>query len=163
MGYHRKQKERETSWTEREREKGEDAVFSEKEDKSLIDVENVETTGEKCCHLSWLTNTYHWTVQCVRSSEAHFTYINYVYHSNVFEADNIYTQKTPTKWDFTNIFCYFYFALGLHTWLCWLLKRSQIPSCPRDSFKRVHDWCIGWAASAGCPPTKSWLLRWKQG
>ena len=80
---------------QKEREKGEDAVFYEKEDKSLIDVENVETTGEKCCHLSWLTNTYHWTVQCVRSSEAHFTYINYVYHSNVFEADNIYKKNSP--------------------------------------------------------------------
>ena len=27
-------------------------VFYEKEDKSLLDVENVETTGERCCHLS---------------------------------------------------------------------------------------------------------------
>ena len=26
--------------------------FMKKEDKSLIDVENVETTGERCCHLS---------------------------------------------------------------------------------------------------------------
>ena len=37
----------------REKEGGiEDAVFYENEDKSLIDVENVETTGERCCHLS---------------------------------------------------------------------------------------------------------------
>ena len=26
--------------------------FMKKEDKSLIDVEHVETTGERCCHLS---------------------------------------------------------------------------------------------------------------
>ena len=26
--------------------------FMKKEDKSLLDVENVETTGERCCHLS---------------------------------------------------------------------------------------------------------------
>ena len=26
--------------------------FMRKEDNSLIDVENVETTGERCCHLS---------------------------------------------------------------------------------------------------------------
>ena len=37
---------------DRKRERGrEDAVFYEKEDTSLIDVENVETTGETCCHL----------------------------------------------------------------------------------------------------------------
>ena len=36
-------------WTERGRE---DAVLYEKEAKSLIDVEYVVTTGERCCHLS---------------------------------------------------------------------------------------------------------------
>ena len=36
-------------WTEKGRE---DAVFYEKGDKSLIDVENVETTGKRCCHPS---------------------------------------------------------------------------------------------------------------
>ena len=55
---------RETGWgtTERERERqmdrkrekggGRMQCFMKKEDKSLIDVENVETTGERCCHLS---------------------------------------------------------------------------------------------------------------
>ena len=33
-------------------------MFYEKEDKSLIDVENVETTGEKCCHLLLLCGYY---------------------------------------------------------------------------------------------------------
>ena len=42
------QKERDR-WTERGRQ---DAVLYENEDKSLIDVENVETTGEMFCHLS---------------------------------------------------------------------------------------------------------------
>ena len=37
---------------DRQREIGrEDAVLMKKEDKSRIDVENVETTGERCCHL----------------------------------------------------------------------------------------------------------------
>ena len=30
-------------------------VFYEKEDKSTLDVDNVETTGERCCHLSLRT------------------------------------------------------------------------------------------------------------
>ena len=42
MGYHRKRRERGR----------EDAVLYKKEDKSLIDVENVEPTGERSCHLS---------------------------------------------------------------------------------------------------------------
>ena len=41
MGYHRK--------TERENEGGMMRCFMKKENKSLIDVENVETTGEMCC------------------------------------------------------------------------------------------------------------------
>ena len=51
LGYHRKRRETEG---QKERERGrEDAVyFMKKEDDSLIDVENVETTGERCCHLS---------------------------------------------------------------------------------------------------------------
>ena len=36
----------------REQEGGRIQCFMKKEDKSLIDVENVETTGERCCHLS---------------------------------------------------------------------------------------------------------------
>ena len=41
----------------KERERGrEDAVFMKKKDKSLLDVENVETTGVRCCHLSCRTH-----------------------------------------------------------------------------------------------------------
>ena len=36
----------------REKEGGRMQCFMKKENKSLIDVENVETTGERCCHLS---------------------------------------------------------------------------------------------------------------
>ena len=36
----------------REKEGGRMQCFMKKEDESLIDVEHVETTGERCCHLS---------------------------------------------------------------------------------------------------------------
>ena len=36
----------------REKEGGSVQCFMKKEDKRLIGVENVETTGERCCHLS---------------------------------------------------------------------------------------------------------------
>ena len=49
-----RERERETDiWTERERKWGCSAIkIMKKEDNSLIDVENVETTGERCRHLS---------------------------------------------------------------------------------------------------------------
>ena len=51
-----------------------------KEDKSLIDVENVETTGERCCHHvpSELTNTIEQFLVYVHRNEAPFTYIVYI-------------------------------------------------------------------------------------
>ena len=50
MGYQRKRRETEG---QKVREGGRMQCFMRKEDKSLIDVENVETTGKRCCHLSW--------------------------------------------------------------------------------------------------------------
>ena len=46
-------------------------------------------------------------------------------------------KKTLPKCHFTHLFCYFYFALWLHPWLCWLLERSQISSCPT-----THCYCL---------------------
>ena len=84
--------------------------FMKKEDKSLIDVDNVESTGERCCHE--LTNTIEPCIVYVHRNEAHFTYI-YVHHTNVFEADNIYKNPPPNV--ISPIFiCYFYFAMVLH-------------------------------------------------
>ena len=96
MEYHIKietdgQKER-----ERGREGGRMQFFMKKEDKSLIDVENVVTTGERCCHLSELTNTIEQFMVYVYRNEAYFTYI-YEYHTNVFEADNIYKNPPPNE------------------------------------------------------------------
>ena len=73
--------------------------FVKKEDKSLIDVENVETTGERF----WtpeLTNI----IVYVHRNEAHFTYI-YVHHTNVFEADSIYKNPAP------NVISHIFFTL----------------------------------------------------
>ena len=49
--------EREEGQRDRKRETGGGRMqcFMKKEDTCLIDVENVETTGERCCHLSWRT------------------------------------------------------------------------------------------------------------
>ena len=91
---------------------------------------------------SELTNTIEHFIVYVHRNEAHFTYI-YVYHTNVYEADNIY-KNPPPKCHVTYICCYFYFALRLHPWLGWLLERSQTPSCERQM--------QGWVALAGCPP-----------
>ena len=50
MAYNRKRRETDG---QKERERGGMVqCFMKKEDTSLIDVENVETTGERCCHLS---------------------------------------------------------------------------------------------------------------
>ena len=49
MGYHRK---RETDGQKEGERGGRMQCFMKKEDKSLIDVENVETKGERCCDLS---------------------------------------------------------------------------------------------------------------
>ena len=106
-----------------------------KEDKSLIDVENVETTARRKVLPSELTNAMEQFIVYVHRNKAHFTYIC-VYYTNVFEADNIYKNPPPnvispkknqffSLWDSTN-----------DSADCWSAHRS--PSA-RDSFKRVHD------------------------
>ena len=106
--------------------------FVEKEDKSLIDVENVETAGETKVLPSELTNTIEQFIVYVDRNESHYTYI-YVYHTNVFEADNIYTQKLPQM-----SFHLFFFAILFlfDSADCWGAPR---PPATRDRFKRVHD------------------------
>ena len=79
--------------------------FIKKEDESLIDVDTFETTGEECV-ASELTNTIEQLIVYVHQNEAHFTYI-YLYHTTVFETDNIYKNPSP-KCNFTYIFSYFY-------------------------------------------------------
>ena len=54
-------------------------------------------------------NTIEQFIVYVHRNEAHFTYI----YTNVSEADNIY-KILPQMSFHLYIFCYFYFALGLH-------------------------------------------------
>ena len=74
-----------------------------KEDESLIDVENVETTGKG---VAIRANEHN---MCGHRNEARFTYI-YVYHSNVFEADNAY--KNPPL----NVISPIFFAIFISLW-----------------------------------------------
>ena len=115
------------------------------------------------------TNTIEQFIVYVHRNEAHFTYI-YVYHTNVSERSSEWStfhlhlcisyqciwgwqhlQKPSPKCHITYIFCYFYFALGLHPWLCWLLESSQILGCLRQ-LQTCARLMQGWVASAGCPP-----------
>ena len=98
--------------------------------------------------LSELTNTVDLLIVYVHRNEEHFTYI-YVYHTNVFEADNIY-KKTSPNCHFTNLFAIcFRFGAPLITLLnAGVLTDLQLPAtasnvCTADE---------GWVASAGCPP-----------
>ena len=59
----------------REKEGGRMQCFMKKEDKSLIDVENVETTRMRKVLPSELTNTIEQFIVYVHRNEAHFTYI----------------------------------------------------------------------------------------
>ena len=119
-----------------------------KEDKSLIDVENDETTGERCCHLSWRTPLN--SSLCTFIEMKHISPTFCVYHTNVFEAGNIY-QNPPPKCNFPKQNSIFFSLWGstYDSADCWSAHR---PPSARDSFKRVHDW---WVASAGCPPNKN--------
>ena len=82
-----------------------------KEDKRLIDVENNCNYRRKVLP-SEPTNTIEQFMVYVHRNEEYFTY-NYIYHNNVFEADNIYKNPPPNLIS-PIFFCYFYLALGLH-------------------------------------------------
>ena len=79
------------------------------------------------------TNTIEEFIVYVHRNEAHFTYIFnfYVYHTNVFEADNIYKNPHPNVISL-RFLGYFYFAMTLLT--AGALTDLQLPR-----FKRVHD------------------------
>ena len=57
-GWGTTEKEERQMGRKREKEVGRMQCFLKKEDKSLTEVEHVETTGERCCHLSCRTSLY---------------------------------------------------------------------------------------------------------
>ena len=142
MGYQRLRKRRETEG-QKVREGGRMQCFMRKEDKRLIDVENVETTGKRCCHLSWRTqlNGSLCMFFGMKYSSPIFMYIVPMYSR--------LTKLTKTLPQMS-----FLFRSGAHPWLCWQLERSQVPSCTRqlETCARLMQ---GWVASARCPPNKN--------
>ena len=112
----------------------------------------------KCCNYrrkvlsSELTDTIEQFLVYVHRSEAYFTY-RYVYHTNVFEADNIYKKTSQMS------FHLYFFAIFISLWCsthdsadCW---SAHISSAARDSFKCVHDSCKSGWSRPGCAPTNN--------
>ena len=130
---------------DRKREKMGMQCYMKKEDNSLIDVEDAETTGERCRHLSWRTplNSSLCTFIGMKHISPTFMYIIPMYLRLT-----TFTKTLPQMSFHLYIFRYFYFALGLHPWLCWLLERSQILGCPRQ-LQTCARLMQGWVASAG--------------
>ena len=163
MGYHRKrrategQKERDR-WRERarkrENEGGRMQWFMKKEETTLIDVEHVKTTSERCCHLSWRTP--------LNSSLC--TFIGMKHISPTFSSLHLcisyqciwgwqHWHKPSPKCHFTYIFAIFSLCGSTHDSAdCW--SAHQIHSCPRQ-LQTCSPLMQGWVASAGCPPNKN--------
>ena len=95
---------------------------------------------------SELTNTIELFIVYVDRNEAHFIYI-YVYHTNVFEADNIYKNPPPNV--ISPIFAIFPLWGSTHNPADWWSAHRSLAAC--DSFKRsVHDWCnTNWIQGGG--------------
>ena len=90
--------------------------------------------GERSCHLTnTVTNT---TVQSC-------TFIGMKHISPTFMGWQ-HLRKHPPNVISPIFFCYFYFALGLHPWLCCISHKKRRPAAARDSFIRVHHWCMAW-------------------
>ena len=143
------QKERPTGGQkEREWEGGCSALWKRRIIKSLIDVANV------------LTGEYHWTVHCVRSSEWSTYHLHCISYQCISGWQHL--QKPSPKCHFTYLFLFFSICISLWSSSqdsadCWSAHRSP---AARDSFKRVHDWCMaGWRRPrpGGPPKRQSWL------
>ena len=118
-----------------------------KEDTSLIDVENVETTGERCCHLSWRTP--------LNSSLCTFIRMKHISPAFVYIIPMCLRLTTFTK---TLPQCHFPFKKN---YICFrsgappmtLLTAGALtdPHLPATA-SNVCTTDVGWVASAGCPP-----------
>ena len=86
----KERRDRETGGQKQREMGGRVQCFMKQEEKSLIDIENVETTGERSCHLSWRTplNTSLCTFIGTKHISPTFVYI-------IPEADNIYKNPPP--------------------------------------------------------------------
>ena len=96
---------------------------------------------------SELTNTIEQFSVYVHQNEAHVTYI-YVYHTNVFEADNTYITPPP------NVISPYCFAILFRSWAPTktLLTVGALTGCPRQ-LQTCARLMQGWVASSpGAPP-----------
>ena len=87
---------------------------------------------------SELTNAIEQFIVYVHRNEAHLTYIC-VYHTNVFEADNIYKNPPPNAISPKKNLILFRSGAPPMTLLTAGAFTDPPPSSARDSFKRVHD------------------------
>ena len=88
---------------------------------------------------SELTNTIEQFIVYVHRNEAHFTYI-YVYHTNIFEAENINLQQKNSLQTLFHLNLFdILFRFGAPPMT--LLNTGALTALPaaRDSFKHVHD------------------------
>ena len=110
----------------------------------MIDVENVETTGERCRHLSWRTPLN--SSLCTFIGMKHITFR---YIITMYLRLTPFTKYLPQMSFHLYFFAIFCFALGLHPWLCWLLERSQILGCPRQLQTCARLIKAGWRRPGG--------------
>ncbi len=148
---------RKTGWgtTERERERERHMggkrekrgvqCYMKKEDNSLIDVENGETTGERCRHLSGRTplNSSLCTVIGMKLISPTFMYIIPMYQRLTTFTKNLPHMSFPP--------------------MTLLTAGPLTDPRLRTIASNVYTTDASWVASAGCPPPKqkSWLRHWK--
>ena len=130
MGYHRKRRE-----TYGQKEGGRMQCFTKKEDTSLIDVEHVENTGERCCHLSRRTS-----VNCSLCTPIGMKHISPTFMCSIpmYLRLTTFTKTLPQM-----SFHLYLFAIFISLWGSTIASvdwwSAHRPPAARDSFKRVHD------------------------
>ena len=130
------------------------SVFIKKEDKSRLDVENVETIQAKGVAI-W-ADEHHRTVHCICSSEWTTFHLHLVISYQCIWGWQ-HLQKPSPKCNVTYFFAIFPLWGSTHNSAdCWSAHRSP---AARDSFKRRHDWCkAGWCRPGAPPPTPTKIL-----
>ena len=118
-----------------------------KEDKSMLDVENVETAGERWCNLNWRTPLNSSLCMFIGMKHISPTFLVISYQC-IWGWHHL--QKPSPQMSFHIFFCYFF---PTHISAdCWIAHRSP---AGHDSFKCVHDWCeAGWRRPSA-PPNKN--------
>ena len=130
--------------------------FMKKEDKSLIDVDNFETTGERCCHQSWRTP--------LNSSLCTFIGMKHISPTYSIACKCIWgwqhLQKLSPKCHFSYILLLFLFCFGVPPMTLLTggaLTDPQLPATA-SNMCTTDPWLSGDGRVS--PKQKSWLRRW---